>query len=239
MKLHHVLKKFKGRWTEFPKPGYEQIAAMNQERDPTQFQTARLGALSLLAALIPSAAYGQAPPVYRITPRESKISFHVKASVPITGTFGKWDASLVFSSQDVESGVLTVRIQAGSVSTGSGMKDRKLKGKDFFDVKNHPEITFISTKVTPLGPDRYRIDGDFTIRGVSKAETLMLTVARNTDGKSGKIEGQMAFDRQQYGMSGGIPFIKIADRVQVDLTLFAERVSGAPLTSRTKAGEDD
>ena len=39
----------------------------------------------------------------------------------------------------------------------------------------------------------------------------------------------MAFDRKQYGMNSGIPFIKIADRVEVDVDLFAKRVSGPPL----------
>ena len=39
----------------------------------------------------------------------------------------------------------------------------------------------------------------------------------------------MAFDRKDYGMNSGIPFIKIADRVEVDVDLKAKRVSGPPL----------
>jgi polyisoprenoid-binding protein YceI len=53
-------------------------------------------------------------------------------------------------STDAEAGVLDVKIQADSV-TGSGMKNGKLKGKDFFDVENDPYITFHSTKVVQTG----------------------------------------------------------------------------------------
>jgi hypothetical protein len=46
---------------------------------------------------------------------------------------------------------------------------------------------------------------------------------------SGTIKGTMAFDRKEYGMNSGIPFIKIADRVEVTIDLTAKRVSGPPL----------
>jgi polyisoprenoid-binding protein YceI len=68
-----------------------------------------------------------------------------------------------------------VKIQAASVNTGSGMKDGKLKSKDFFDAEHDPLITFHSKKITQTGPDSFNIDGDFTIRGVTKVETLTLT----------------------------------------------------------------
>jgi polyisoprenoid-binding protein YceI len=52
--------------------------------------------------------------------------------VAIDGTFDKWDATATMTSPDVEIGVLDIKIQAASVNTGSGMKDGKLKSKDFF-----------------------------------------------------------------------------------------------------------
>jgi len=57
------------------------------------------------------------------------------------------------------------------VNTGSGMKDGKLKSKDFFDAEHDPLITFHSTKITQIGPTTVEIDGDFTIRGVTKPES--------------------------------------------------------------------
>jgi polyisoprenoid-binding protein YceI len=68
------------------------------------------------------------------------------------------------------------------------------------------------------------VQGDFTIRGVSKPETLTLTISGKGTG-SGEITGTMAFDRKDYGMTSGIPFIKIADRVEVNIDLKGKRVS--------------
>jgi len=114
------------------------------------------------------------------------------------------------------------------VNTGSGMKDGKLKGKDFFDVKKNPLITFHSTKVVETGPDTVEFDGDFTIRGVTKHEKLTFAISGKGTG-SGTIKGIMAFDRKEYGMNSGIPFIKIADRVEVTVDLKGKRVSGPPV----------
>jgi len=152
----------------------------------------------------------------------------VKASVPIEGTFKKWDATLTFTSTDPATGVLDIKIDAASVDTGSGMKDDKLKSKDFFNAKDDPYITFHSTKIVQTGADTFEVDGNFTIRGVTKDEKLQLKVSGVGTG-SGIISGTMAFDRKEYGMNSGIPFIKIADRVEVGVSLKGERISGPPL----------
>jgi len=167
-------------------------------------------------------------PVFKITPVESTIKFGVKASVAIEGTFDKWDATLTFTSSDVTTGVLDIKIQAASVKTGSSMKDGKLKGKDFFDAKQNPLITFVSKKIVQTSADTFEVDGDFAIRGVTKPEKLTLTVKSKGTG-SGTILGTMVFDRKDYGMDKGIPFVKVADRVEVTVNLRAIRVSGPRL----------
>jgi len=188
----------------------------------------RLAVFCLVAtAVLPSLSRAQAP-VFAITPKGSSIKFYVKASVALKGSFDKWDATLKFTSPDLATGVLYIRIQAASVNTGSGTKDRKLKGKDFFDAKQHPLITFLSKKTVQTGPNTFDVHGDFTIRGVSKPETLALTVSGAGTG-SGAIKGTMAFDRKDYGMNSDIPFIKIADRVEVTFDLKVKRVSGPPV----------
>jgi polyisoprenoid-binding protein YceI len=174
----------------------------------------------------------QAPagvPVIKIIKEDSSIKFHVKASVAIDGTFDKWDATATMTSPDVETGVLDIKIQAASVNTGSGMKDGKLKSKDFFDVEDNPLITFHSTKVVQTGPNTFDYVGDFTIRGVTKPEKLTFTLSGQRGSGSGEITGTMAFDRKDYGMNKGIPLVKIADRVEVIVDLKGKRVSGPPI----------
>jgi polyisoprenoid-binding protein YceI len=181
----------------------------------------------IVSAGFPSVSRAQAP-VFKISQDDSSIKFYVKASVALEGHFDKWDANLTFTSPDLSTGVLDIKIQADSVNTGSGMKDGKLKSKDFFDVKQDPLITFLSKKVVQTGPDTFEVQGDFTIRGVSKPEKLTLKVSGEGTGV-GEVKGTMAFDRKDYGMNSGIPFIKIADRVEVTVNLRWTRVSGPPV----------
>ena len=199
-----------------------------ETRAVKRFSNPQLAVLCLLVfAVLPVVSRAQVP-VFEVMKADSAVNFSVKASVALEGKFDKWDATLTFSSTDATTGVLDVKIQADSVNTGSGMKDGKLKSKDFFNVNDDPYITFHSTKVVQTGPNTFELPGKFTIRGVSKDETLSFTASGQGTG-AGEIKGTMAFDRKDYGMNSGIPFIKIADRVEVSVDLRVKRVSGPPL----------
>jgi polyisoprenoid-binding protein YceI len=190
-----------------------------------------LATLWLMSSTLFTSANPVEAPVFEITPVNSWIKFDVKASVDIAGKFDKWDASLTFTSPDETTGLLEIKIYADSVDTGSGMKNGKLKGKDFFDVESNPVITFKSTKIVRTGYDIYEVDGDFTIRGVSNPEKLTLVVSGRGTG-SGEIKGKMVFNRKDYGMNKGIPFISIADHVEVNFHLKGKRVMGPPLLEK-------
>jgi polyisoprenoid-binding protein YceI len=204
------------------------IASLTMKLIQLRLPGMRLTILFLIASSVFSSTTRAQAPVFEITPIESSVKFDVKASVAIVGKFDKWDATLTFTSPELSTGVLDIKIQAATVDTGSGMKNGKLKGKDFFDIEKNPLITFHSTKVEQTGPDTVAFDGDFTIRGVTKQERLTFTITGKGTG-TGSITGTMAFDRKQYGMNSGIPFIKIADRVEVKVDLKGKRVSGPPV----------
>lgn len=180
--------------------------------------------LLAVAVLVPSVGSGQIPTFQVIAP-DSKVDFHVNASVELTGVFEKWAASLRFTTPYVESGILEIIVQAASVNAGSSLKEGKLKGSDFFAVKENPEIRFRSKKIVNTGTDAYRVDGDFTIRGLTNEESLTLNYLPDHPDE-GRIRGQMVFDRRQYGMTHGIPLIRIADRVEVGVDLKIHRTSG-------------
>jgi len=75
------------------------------------------------------------------------------------------------------------------------------------------------------------VDGDFTIHGVTKSEklTLVLTVK---DKEEAEVKGTMFFDRKDYGMDKNIPFVTVADRIEVIDDLKVKKVSGPPLVFR-------
>jgi polyisoprenoid-binding protein YceI len=167
-------------------------------------------------------------PVFTISPVQSRVTFYVKSSVKLEGTFEKWDATLVFTSTDASTGVLDIKIQADSVNSGSKSKDEKLKGEHCFGVAKDPYITFHSTKITQTGPNTFDVAGIFTLRGISKPEGLTFTVDREAGGATGEIKGVLTIDRKDYGLGGGIHFVTIADRVDITIDFKATRV-GPPL----------
>jgi polyisoprenoid-binding protein YceI len=142
-------------------------------------------------ALFAHGAWAQVP-VIQVTPVSSSVTFNVKSSVSIVGKFDKWKASLTMKSRDVTTAALDIEVEAASVDTGSGMKNGKLKSKDFFDVENNPLITFKSDHCVQTGPTTFDVPGIFTIRGVSKPQTLKLALTGKGTG-SGSIKGSMAF----------------------------------------------
>lgn len=185
--------------------------------------------LTLLSAITPAYAESKKTPInYEITPVVSKIKFRVKASIPIEGTFEKWDAKLAFASTDPSSGSLLVKIHADSVNTGSKMKDDKLKSEDCFNVKKHPHIFFRSTKIIQTGKHTFEVLGTVTIRDITKTETLTFAADKEADGR-GEITGTLWFDRRDFGLGGSIPFVKIADYVELTIDFKAKRISGPPL----------
>ena len=78
------------------------------------------------------------------------------------------------------------------------------------------------------GPDTFDVPGTFTLRGISKPETLTLTISGHGTG-DGTVKGTMAFDRRDFGFNKGVPFVKIGDQVEVTVELKGKRVSGPPL----------
>ena len=93
----------------------------------------RLTILFLLVSVVfPAVSPAQAP-VFEFTKVESAMKFDVEASVAIVGKFDKWDATVTFTSPELSTAVLDIKIQAATVDTGSGMKNGKLKSKQSFD----------------------------------------------------------------------------------------------------------
>ena len=88
-----------------------------------------------VSVLLAPISRAQGVPIVELDHKESTVKFYVKASVALAGKFDKWEGKLTFASTDATTAVLDLKIAAESVDTGSGMKNGKLKGEKFFDVK--------------------------------------------------------------------------------------------------------
>jgi polyisoprenoid-binding protein YceI len=205
----------------------------------TEFRTGDLMSrkLTLILLLILSGVAGnaqtwaQAPRTFTINIPESKVEFFVGSSAgDVNGVFKTWTGNLSQATPGVpESATLNLDVTAASMSTGSGLKDKMVKGKDFFYVQEFPDVTFKSSKVIPSGdPNKFQVQGDFTLRGVTKPVVLQVTLDRDNKG-GGEIYADLSFDRRDFGMTKSVPFVRVGDsvRVRVDLCIAPAPVAAA------------
>jgi polyisoprenoid-binding protein YceI len=90
----------------------------------------------------------------------------------VRGSFGEFEGSAHLDFADPGQSRVSVKIKAASIDTGNADRDAHLRSNDFFDMGEHPEITFESTAVEAVDADTYRVTGDLTIKGVTKSVTF-------------------------------------------------------------------
>ncbi len=111
---------------------------------------------------------------WQIDPAHSAAHFSVRHLMisNVRGEFGKISGNVTLDSSDLTKSTLEVSIETASIDTREPQRDEHLRSADFFDVANHPAITFRSTRITTTGSDRFKVTGDLTIRGVSREATF-------------------------------------------------------------------
>ena len=110
------------------------------------------------------------PGTYEVDPVHSRIGFSAK-HLGIGWVRGRFDSfsGTVTIPGDLTSAKVAGVIEAASVDTHFSMRDDHLRSPEFFDVENHPTISFSTTSISPLGEREFKIAGDITIRGITKA----------------------------------------------------------------------
>jgi polyisoprenoid-binding protein YceI len=166
-------------------------------------------AQSCLAVVLVLAAAGAAqaaPETYVIDAVHSSVAFsvrHFTSKVP--GRFNKFEGTIVVDPKDLATTQIDVSIDVASIDTAIADRDGHLKSPDFFDVAKHPKATFKSTKVTPAGPGRAKIEGTLTLRGVSKPVVLEAEVLGFGPGMGGHwvggFEAKGRINRQDFGVA--------------------------------------
>jgi polyisoprenoid-binding protein YceI len=114
---------------------------------------------------------------YAIDVSHTRLGFAVRhmAVSKVRGEFKDFSGTLELADNPADSKI-SVTIQAGSVDTHDENRDNHLRTNDFFDVENHPTWSFTSTAIRPRSAGEWDVDGDLTIRGVTKQVTLDATL---------------------------------------------------------------
>lgn len=104
----------------------------------------------------------------------SELGFKVKHMMitNVSGSFGAFTANVETEDDDFGTANIEFAADIASINTGNEQRDGHLKSADFFDAENHPQIKFVSKNVNKIKDNEYEINGDLTIRGVSKPVTF-------------------------------------------------------------------
>jgi polyisoprenoid-binding protein YceI len=113
---------------------------------------------------------------WTIDPVHSEVSFTVRHMMvsKVRGRFDKFEGTITTAPDPLQSGV-TATVDLGSVNTGNETRDNHIRSEDFFHTEKHPAMTFRSTGIRPDGSD-FLLDGDLTLRGVTRPVTFRLEV---------------------------------------------------------------
>jgi len=197
-------------------------------------QVVFVAVLALLAtAVIPALAVE----TYTVDPAHSSVGFTVRHLVSkVPGRFTTFSGTISYDPQKIENSSVDVTIDAASITTDNGMRDKHLKTPDFFAVDQFPTLTFKSTKIEKTGDDTFDLTGDLTLRGVTKSVVLKTeSLGATNDPKFGNrigFDATTKINRKDFGVSwnktldnGGL-VVGEDVQIQIDVEAMAQPPQG-------------
>jgi polyisoprenoid-binding protein YceI len=127
----------------------------------------------------------------------------------VIGYFEDFSGTFQFDPDNLKESRLDIEIKAKSLNTNIRKRDNHLRSDDFFDVSKYPLITFKSRNITHTGGNKYAVEGDFTIKDVTRRIVLPLTYFGTKDSplKKGEIvagfETRLSINRLEYHLGNG------------------------------------
>jgi polyisoprenoid-binding protein YceI len=185
-------------------------------------RTLRFLALAgLLGAAVSSVQ--AAPVTYQLDPGHTMVLFtwnHFGFSNP-TADLPLGSGTLVFDDKQPAKSSVEVTLPLANLDTHVSALDEHLKKADFFDAAKYPDVTFKSTKVQPLGGDKFKVTGDLTVHGVTKSVVLDAKLNKVGEHPMKKVQA-IGFDatgtikRSDFGVAAYVP--NVSDEIKIHIT---------------------
>jgi polyisoprenoid-binding protein YceI len=185
-------------------------------------RTLRFLALAgLLGAAVSSVQ--AAPVTYQLDPGHTMVLFtwnHFGFSNP-TADLPLGSGTLVFDDKQPAKSSVEVTLPLANLDTHVSALDEHLKKADFFDAAKYPDVTFKSTKVQPLGGDKFKVTGDLTVHGVTKSVVLDAKLTKVGEHPMKKVQA-IGFDatgtikRSDFGVAAYVP--NVSDEIKIHIT---------------------
>lgn len=155
----------------------------------------------------------------------SKIAFTVTHHMisEVDGYFRKFDAKMTATKDDFSDAVFEMTAETASINTENERRDNDLKGENFFDAANKPTMSFKSTSFRKMSNGKYKMDGDLTIKGITKPVTLAVTMVGPEPNPNNKkpavgIKAVGTINRKDFGLGASMPSALVSEEVELKAT---------------------
>jgi polyisoprenoid-binding protein YceI len=187
-------------------PAVQAQAVKAQQTPPAQTPPAQTPATAQQQAPRPPQPPPLGPNEWRIDANHSAANFAVRHMMVSTvrGTLGRISGTIEYDGKDIKTVKADVSIDVNGINTANEGRDKDLRSDNFFDVPNHPNITFKSKRVEPGAAGRFKLIGDLTIRGTTKEVTL-------------DVEGPSPITKTQRGIATGATATTKINRLEYGL----------------------
>lgn len=164
----------------------------------------------------------------------SSVDFQIKHMMfaKVSGSFNSFSAQIDADPADLTSAAISFSIDVASIDTRNDDRDNHLRSADFFDVENHPTLTFTATSIVKTDDGEYDVTGDLSLHGVTKSETIQVSFGGTGKDPWGQTKAGFSatgkLKRSDYGLvwnaaleTGGV---LVGDEVKFSLDLQAVAV---------------
>lgn len=170
---------------------------------------------------------------WALDPAHSSVEFSVRHMMfaKVNGAFNSFTASIEANPSDLTTANIEFTVDLSSVDTRNEDRDNHLRSGDFFDVENHPSMTFISTNIVKTAENEYDVTGNLSIRGVTRLESFVVTFDGQGKDPWGNekvgfsVEGKIK--RSEYGLTWNAALetggVLVGDEIKVSLVIQAAK----------------
>jgi polyisoprenoid-binding protein YceI len=182
-------------------------------------------ALTLALTALGSSTARAKPEAYKVDLVHSSLIFKIKhlGIGWVYGRFNEFQGEFSVDEENPANSRVRIEVDAESIDTANADRDKHLRNPDFFDVAEHPKITFKSTAVAKTPTGALEVKGEVTLLGVAKPATLTLHKVGAGQDPWGNhrigFEGTFTVRRSQHGMNYGIEQGALGDEVFLTLAI--------------------
>jgi len=167
--------------------------------------------------------------IYTIDPKHSEVTWSI-SHLGFSNTTGKWmvEGSILIDEENPENSKVSVKIPMNLLVTGVTDLDDHLKAPLFFDAKKYPSAAFESEKVTMDGKTKATVEGQLTLRGVSKPVVLKIELNKKgfnpiADKMAVGFSGTANIKRSDFGMKALLPSVPDNVKINIEVEAFKQK----------------